>query len=265
VARGLQTAGRLALRILLGAGLGLGSRVLSVGVQAEPKVAVDLAAISVSRDITFLQAARQLNLVVRWQRRRVNEVGTMNYWSNLFTPETFEAFARSVRTISGFRESQRAMAEKVRVDDKFICYMVRMSRYVLDGPFTDNTPIFVPDDDPFVVRFKVRSAVWLPLEKTIPIHEPEVYSHLTFTRDVKPGGYWLGPLRRSLVKLNQDDGTFLDELLQRLQGEARTFPVDSEQYDRALKRRIQRPDRSVVVSVPDDRMARRPVIASVRP
>jgi hypothetical protein len=184
----------------------------------------------------------------------------MNYWSDLFTPETFEAFARSDRTISGFRESQRSMAEKVRVGDKFICYMVRMSRWigvleVLDGPFTDNTPIFVPDDDPFVVRFKVKAAVWLSLERTIPIHEPEVYSHLTFTRDVKPGGYWLGPLRRSLVRLNPDDGAFLDSLLQRLQSDGRDFPVDSEQYERALKRRIQRPDRSVVVSVPDDRVA----------
>src|SRR5262249_13196633 len=170
----------------------------------------------------------------------------MNYWSDLFTPETFEAFARSDRTISGFRESQRSMAEKVRVGDKFICYMVRMSRWigvldVLDGPFTDNTPIFVPDDDPFVVRFKVKSNVWLPLEKTIPIHEPEVYSRVTFTRDVQPGGYWLGPLRRSLVKLNQHDGAFLESLLQRLHGEARTFSVDSEQWDRALKKRIQRP------------------------
>ena len=164
----------------------------------------------------------------------------MNYWSDLFTPETFEAFARSDRTISGFRESQRSMAEKVRVGDKFICYLVRMSRWigvldVLEGPFTDNTPIFVLDDDPFVVRFKVRSAVWLLLENTIPIHEPEVYSHLTFTRDVMPGGYWLGPLRRSLVKLNSDDGAFLDSLLQRLQADGRTFPVDSEQYDRAVE------------------------------
>lgn len=181
----------------------------------------------------------------------------MNYWSDLFTPETFEGFSRSERTITGFRESQRTMADKIRVGDKFICYMVRMSRWigvldVLEGPFIDRTPLFVPDDDPFVVRFKVRCAVWLPLENTIPIHEPEVYSHLTFTRDVEPGGYWLGPLRRSLQKLDQLDGEFLDALLQEVQGQGRTFPVDAEQYKRALKRRIQRPDGSVVVSVPDD-------------
>jgi hypothetical protein len=183
----------------------------------------------------------------------------MNYWSDLFTPETYEAFGRSDRRISGFRESQRSMAEKIRVGDKFICYMVRMSRWigvldVLEGPFTDRTPIFVPDDDPFIVRFKIKCSAWLPLESTIPIHEPEVYSRLSFTRDVKPGGYWLGPLRRSLVKLNDDDGAFLDSLLHRVQAEGRVFPLDREQYDRALKRRIQRPDRSVVVSVPDDRI-----------
>ena len=80
----------------------------------------------------------------------------ITYWSDLFTPETCGGFASSDRTISGFRESQRAMA------DKFICYMVRMSRWigvleVKKGPFIDKTPIFVPDDDPFVVRFKVLS------------------------------------------------------------------------------------------------------------
>ena len=29
----------------------------------------------------------------------------MNYWSDLFTPETFEGFGRSDRTISGFRRN----------------------------------------------------------------------------------------------------------------------------------------------------------------
>src|SRR5262249_11361364 len=156
---------------------------------------------------------------------------TMHYWSDLFTPETYEAFGRSDRTISGFRESQRSMADKVRVGDKFICYMVRMSRWigvleVLEGPFTDNTAIFVPDDDPFVVRFKVKCAVWLPLEQTIPIHENEVYSRLTLTRDVKPGGYWLGPIRRSLVKLNEQDGAFLESLLAQIQSHPREFVLD---------------------------------------
>lgn len=181
----------------------------------------------------------------------------MNYLTDLFTPATFEAFGRSDRTVSGFRESQRSMAEKVCVGDKFICYMVRMSRWigvleVLEGPYIDHTPILVPQDDPFIVRFKVTPQVWLPLEQTVPMQEPDLYSRLTFTRDVKPGGYWLGPLRRSLQKLENQDGELLESLLNQQQREGRVFSVDQDQYARALKRRIQRLEGSVVVSVPDD-------------
>lgn len=181
----------------------------------------------------------------------------MNYWTNLFTPETYEGFSNSDRTVSGFRETQRGMADRIRVGDKFICYMVRMSRWVgilevVEGPYIDHTPIFVPEEDPFIVRFKVKPSVWLPLDNTIPIQVPEVYSRLTFTRNVEDGGYWLGPLRRSLQKLDKDDGEFLIQLLTRQNQEHGIFEIDREQYERALKRRIQRPDGTVVVTVPDD-------------
>lgn len=181
----------------------------------------------------------------------------MNYWTDLFTPETYEGFSKSDRTVSGFRESQRGMAERVQAGDKLICYMVRMSRWIgvldiLEGPFVDRTPIFVPEDDPFIVRFKVAPTVWLTLDKTIPMQDDEVFSRLTFTRNVEEGGYWLGPLRRSLQKLDAEDGQFLDSLLTRQNELQRPYDIDQEQYARALKRRIQRPERSVVVTVPDD-------------
>jgi hypothetical protein len=181
----------------------------------------------------------------------------MNYWTDLFTPETYEGFSKSDRTISGFRESQRGMADRVQAGDKLICYMVRMSRWIgvldiIEGPFVDRTPIFVPEDDPFIVRFKVAPTVWLALDKTIPMQDDEVFSRLTFTRNVEEGGYWLGPLRRSLQKLDAEDGQFLDSLLTRQNEQQRQYDIDQEQYTRALKRRIQRPERSVVVTVPDD-------------
>jgi hypothetical protein len=123
---------------------------------------------------------------------------------------------------------------------------------VLEGPFVDRTPIFVPEDDPFIVRFKVAPTVWLAPDKTIPMQDNEVFSRLTFTRNVEEGGYWLGPLRRSLQKLDAEDGQFLDSLLTRQNEQQRPYDIDQEQYTRALKRRIQRPERSVIVTVPDD-------------
>jgi hypothetical protein len=182
----------------------------------------------------------------------------MNYWTNIFSPATYEAFLRSDRSVSGFRESQREMARRVCPGDKLLCYIVYLSRWfgvleVLEGPYEDRTPLFVPDNDPFIIRFKVRTTVCLPLEQAVPIHDREVYSRLTFTRDVPPGGYWLGPLRRSLQRVAKEDGEFLCALLESQQRQPRTFPVDPAEYERSLKRRVERPDRSVLVSVPEDR------------
>jgi len=112
----------------------------------------------------------------------------MAYYVNLFSPETYEAFGRSERDISGFRLRQQNVARRVKPGDKFVCYMTKLSRWigileVIGGPFTDERPIFYPEHDPFVVRFRVQPSVWLPVEKAIPIHDDRVWSRLSFTRD----------------------------------------------------------------------------------
>src|SRR2546429_6925296 len=104
----------------------------------------------------------------------------MAYYLDLFSPETYEAFGRSDRTVSGFRIRQRNMAARIKPGDKLVCYITKLSRWmglleVVDGPFVDNAPIFYPENDPFVIRFHVRPMAWLPVEKAIPIHEDRVW------------------------------------------------------------------------------------------
>jgi len=181
----------------------------------------------------------------------------MNYWTDLFTLDTYEAFARSTRTVSGFRITQRAFAEKVKPGDRLLCYMVRLSRWggvleVESGPFVDETPLFQAEDDPFVLRFRVKPTVWLPIEHTVPMQTPEVWNGLSFTRDVQDGGYWLGPLRRSLQIVSKADGELLDRVLRRQAESPTEYPPDSKQLSRARNRRIQRVEKSVAVSVPED-------------
>lgn len=99
----------------------------------------------------------------------------MSYYIDLFSPETYAAFAASSRDISGFRLRHKNMAERIKPGDVFICYLTRLSRWfglleVIEGPFIDNKPIFVSENDPFVVRFRVRAIVWLDIEKSISIH-----------------------------------------------------------------------------------------------
>src|SRR4051794_24182731 len=110
----------------------------------------------------------------------------MNYYLNLFTPETWDAFRSHGATISGFRERQRKTADRLQAGDIFLCYLVRVSRWcgvleITSSVFVDSTPIFA-DPDPFVLRFRVLPKVALNLDHSIPILEPSVWSALTITK-----------------------------------------------------------------------------------
>ena len=54
----------------------------------------------------------------------------MAYYIDLFSPETYQAYGNSTRTISGFRERHRGIASHLKSGDKLICYMTKLSRWV---------------------------------------------------------------------------------------------------------------------------------------
>ena len=90
----------------------------------------------------------------------------MAYYIDLFSPETYRAFCNSNREITGFRDNRRRIATNIKPGDKFICYMTKLSRWVgvlevSSDCFIDNLPIFMEQDDPFVVRFCVSPKVCL--------------------------------------------------------------------------------------------------------
>lgn len=179
----------------------------------------------------------------------------MAYFTDLFTVET-EAYLRSDRTVSGFRETQMGMAQRIKPRDKLLAYVKGLSRWaavleVLDGPFVDRKPIFVPSSDPFVIRFHVRPSTCLDLEQAVPILEPEVFDRLSFTQG-RRHGYWLGPLRRSLQHIDDDDGDFIEGVLNRQKVSPREFPIDSDVIDALRSQQVKRADGTVNVIVPKD-------------
>src|SRR5262245_33289345 len=110
----------------------------------------------------------------------------MVYFTNLFSPDTYETFSRSSRDVSGFSKHQLAWAKRLQKSDRFVCYVTKLSRWVgvlevLSDYYTDDTPLFYPDADPYVIRFKVRPLVWLPKDQAIPIREKHVWDTLSFT------------------------------------------------------------------------------------
>jgi len=181
----------------------------------------------------------------------------MTYFIDLFSPETHEAFTRS-RDISGFRLRHKRVAERVSPGDMFVCYLTRLSRWfglleVLEGPFIDSKPIFLPEGDPFVVRFRVRPVVWLGIEKAIPIHDYTIWSGLPFTRGLEKDSIaWTGTVRASLVRLDDRDGKFLAERLTAQSDGGKSYPLDEQDLRKLKTHMVTRLDKVVTVSVPDD-------------
>jgi hypothetical protein len=183
----------------------------------------------------------------------------MGYFVHVFSPETYEAFSRSDRTVSGFGLRQQGIAGRLMAGDRLVCYMTKLSRWVgvlevLEGPYVDETPLFFPDGDPFVVRFRVKPIAWLPVEKGLPIHEEHVWNALSFTRDQsRSSARWTGKLRGSLVQLSESDGAFLQSAIEAQASGGETYPVDENEYRRLLAQRIRRADKDVSVIVPEGR------------
>lgn len=182
----------------------------------------------------------------------------MAYFLDLFSPETYAAFKRSQQDISGFRYRHRFAAERIKSGDKLVCYLTKLSRWfgileVLEGPFQDSTPIFYPEDDPFVVRFRVKPVVWLDPEKAVPIQTPEVWQTLSFTKDYDPRSpRWTGKIRTSLVPIPEGDGNFLEQLMLVQLSNEHTYPLEDNEVAAFETHTVRRADKTVAVTVPTE-------------
>lgn len=182
----------------------------------------------------------------------------MAYYIDLFSPETYETFSKSSRDISGFRLRQESAASRIKEGDKLICYMVKLSRWigileVTSTYYKDSTPLFYDNNDPYVIRFRVKPIIWLQKEKSIPIHEEKVWSKLSFTKDVDPkGSSWTGIIRNSLNMLDNEDGQYLEELLTAQAENGIHYEVDENEYAKHMKHKVRRADGEIKVSVPQE-------------
>ena len=183
----------------------------------------------------------------------------MNYYTDLFTPETWTAFQKHGAKVTGFRIRQKRSADRIQPGDLFVCYLVRASRWcgllrVASGPYIDNSPIF-SDPDPFEVRFKVEPVVMLDLEQAIPIEDESVWPQLSLTSDMPRkvlGWAQVAKLRGSLWPLSDEDGLLLSRLLQKQGTSPKSFPLTAQDQSRLkVRAAVRTVDREVVVSLPE--------------
>jgi len=185
----------------------------------------------------------------------------MSYWLDLFTPYTWWRFREHGATVTGFRPRQRTTAfARVKPGDLFLCYLVRLSRWcgileVGSDAYEDTSPIFADTNDPFPIRFKVRSQVMLDFETAVPIEVPDLWKQLSFTRDLELGAVgWAqsAGLRRSLLQIGKDDGDLIARILREQAQAQQPFPLDAADRRHIGQRTVVRTEQGEVeVEVPE--------------
>jgi hypothetical protein len=184
----------------------------------------------------------------------------MNYFLDLFTPETWQSFRAHGSMVSGFRHRQRKAAEQVQVGDIFCCYLVRLSRWcglleVASDSYSDASPIF-SDPDPFIVRFKVKPFVMFGPEHSVPIGDDKLWPRLSFTREIplkSVGWAQFAGLRSSLRRISSVDGEILSEVLREQNETRHLYPLTGRDEQLLSERKtVTAADRTVLVEVPID-------------
>jgi hypothetical protein len=182
----------------------------------------------------------------------------MRYILDLFTPETWRAFRQHGATVSGFRHRQRKKAAQLVPGDIFVCYLVHLSRWcglleITSSVFEDDSPIFQTENDSFIIRFRVKPLVLLDPLTAIPISEPEIWSALSWTRDVEPKSFgWAGAyFRQSLRDIPEADGRFLHKRLMAHVEAPKEYPLTTKD-ERALRptATVRTPTGQVNVEIP---------------
>jgi hypothetical protein len=136
--------------------------------------------------------------------------------------------------------------------------MTKLSRWVglyevLSPWYIDHTPIFESENDPFVLRFKVKPLVWLEMEHAIPIHEDDVWYTLSFTKDHdKNSKTWTGKIRSSLNPIEEHDAHFLENIIKAQENSGRLYELDEQDYAKLATHKIRTIDKTITVSVPED-------------
>ena len=155
----------------------------------------------------------------------------MAYYFYPFSPESYAAFLDSPRDVVGVRPRFRAAADKVQPGEMLVCYLTRLSRWaglleVDSGSHRDDAPLFRRENDPFVIRFKVKPLICLPAEQALPIHDHEVWRTLSFTHGQdKRAGRWKGRLHADLTRITEADGAYLVGKLCAQAADGKIYPL----------------------------------------
>jgi hypothetical protein len=180
----------------------------------------------------------------------------VTYWLDLFTVETWHEFIRAGGNVSGFRESRWSRVQKIKRDDRLLCYVVGLTRWVgvlkvTGAPFYSSEPRIWQSDD-FPSRVDVEVELELTPETGVPALD--ILPEMPRFRGPKGTRGWGASFMGSPAQWSHADGTVVVRAIE----EALANPVARPIPKSAMRKRpktVETPELgTVAIPEPDDQL-----------
>jgi hypothetical protein len=181
---------------------------------------------------------------------------TVGYWLDVFTGKTWEEFLAAGGTVSGFRDRQRGVADRIAPGDLLLAYLAGVKRWIgaleVVGRSNDTRRIWADDD--FPIRFEVRTLVSLKPEHGVPLEN--LAGKVAFYASEKDRGGYRGFFRSSpRAFARNQDGDYILQLLREAETNPVARPVDQRLLARKpgylLKQKVGGKTVDVEVTIPE--------------
>lgn len=178
----------------------------------------------------------------------------MTYFVDVFSVATYEEFSCTDKAQAGFHPKRRAWVMKIKPADKLLCYLKGVSCWIgvleVTGPIVDNGS--EDEADEFSLKFPVKPLVWLGKGQLLPIKRDDVWTALSFTKNIAPGaGGWNAIVRSSGVRLPPSDGELLEQKLASQQEQGLADGIADDDWEKLRGFKVEIHGKSVSVEIPE--------------
>jgi len=159
----------------------------------------------------------------------------VDYWLDLFTPETWEEARQRGFRVTGFRLKRWPTVSKIKPGDFFICYVTELSRFsgileAVSNPYKDeNKARQIWKRDFFPCLIDVKPIITFDFLHSVP--KGEIVPNLSIASK------WGGIVRGSPRRISHEDGELIKTLLEKSKRENAEYPITEKPKPKKRKLR----------------------------
>lgn len=182
----------------------------------------------------------------------------VNYWLELFTGTTWDEFRNAGANVSGFRENRKNTVAKITKGDILLCYITGIMHWVgaleVVGSSTDVRKIWQDGDNSESLQFPIRLEVKpiIMLDPEFGVQMKDLEGKISFYMEPSDRrGAFKGTVRGSPIKLKEDDGKVIYELLKEAKNNPIAKKIDPNKLKRIPRYMVKSGGEKKSVTVPD--------------